>query len=100
MTQDGLIRLGSRVFPRDEGIPPHELDNREFPERPRSSEPDREGEIVTATRPGQIMATPDRSSQAEAVGPARWEFVECGARGLRAFGDEHVRPTQASLRPG
>jgi len=30
VTQDGLIRLGSRVFPRDEGIPPHELDNGEF----------------------------------------------------------------------
>jgi hypothetical protein len=30
VTQDGLIRLGSRVFPRDEGIPPHEYDNGEF----------------------------------------------------------------------
>jgi len=30
VTQDGLIRLGSRVFPRDEPIPPHEYDNGEF----------------------------------------------------------------------
>src|SRR5215208_4540836 len=30
VTQDGLIRLGSRVFPREEGIPPHELANGEF----------------------------------------------------------------------
>jgi acetylglutamate kinase len=30
VTQDGLIRLGSRVFSRDEGIPPHELDNGDF----------------------------------------------------------------------
>jgi acetylglutamate kinase len=30
VTQDGLIRLGSRVFSREEGIPPHELDNGEF----------------------------------------------------------------------
>ena len=30
VTQDGLIRLGSRVFSAAEGIPPHELANGEF----------------------------------------------------------------------
>jgi acetylglutamate kinase len=30
VTQDGLVRLGSRVFSRDEGIPPNELANGEF----------------------------------------------------------------------
>ncbi|QDP96059.1 acetylglutamate kinase [Microlunatus elymi] len=30
VTQDGLIRLGSRVFPAAEGIPPEELANGEF----------------------------------------------------------------------
>ena len=30
VTQDGLVRLGSRVFPRAEGIPPHEYANGEF----------------------------------------------------------------------
>ena len=30
VTQDGLVRLGSRVFPRDEPIPPHEYFNGEF----------------------------------------------------------------------
>jgi acetylglutamate kinase len=30
VTQDGLIRLGSRVFPRDEGIPPNEYGNGDF----------------------------------------------------------------------
>jgi acetylglutamate kinase len=30
VTQDGLIRLGSRVFSRDEGIPPHEYANGDF----------------------------------------------------------------------
>ena len=30
VTQDGLVRLGSRVFPRDEGIPPHEYGNGDF----------------------------------------------------------------------
>ncbi len=30
VTQDGLIRLGSRVFPKAEGIPPHEYANGEF----------------------------------------------------------------------
>ncbi len=30
VTQDGLVRLGSRVFSRDEGIPPHELTNGDF----------------------------------------------------------------------
>jgi acetylglutamate kinase len=30
VTQDGLIRLGSRVFPRDEGIPPSEFANGDF----------------------------------------------------------------------
>jgi len=30
VTQDGLIRLGSRVFSRDQGIPPHEYGNGEF----------------------------------------------------------------------
>ena len=30
VTQDGLIRLGSRVFSRDAGIPPHEFSNGEF----------------------------------------------------------------------
>jgi acetylglutamate kinase len=30
VTQDGLIRLGSRVFSRDEGIPPSEFGNGDF----------------------------------------------------------------------
>jgi len=30
VTQDGLIRLGSRVFSREQGIPPHERANGEF----------------------------------------------------------------------
>ena len=30
VTADGLIRLGSRVFPAAEGIPPHEYTNGEF----------------------------------------------------------------------
>jgi acetylglutamate kinase len=30
VTQDGLVRLGSRVFPAAEGIPPHEYANGEF----------------------------------------------------------------------
>jgi acetylglutamate kinase len=30
VTQDGLIRLGSRVFSRDQGIPPHEVDNGDY----------------------------------------------------------------------
>ena len=30
VTQDGLVRLGSRVFSRAEGIPPHEYANGEF----------------------------------------------------------------------
>lgn len=30
VTQDGLVRLGSRVFSRERGIPPHELTNGEF----------------------------------------------------------------------
>ena len=32
VTQDGLIRLGSRVFSREQGIPPHEYANGEFEE--------------------------------------------------------------------
>ena len=31
VTQDGLVRLGSRVFPREQGIPPHEYANGDFP---------------------------------------------------------------------
>jgi acetylglutamate kinase len=30
VTQDGLVRLGSRVFPADQGIPPHEYANGDF----------------------------------------------------------------------
>jgi acetylglutamate kinase len=30
VTQDGLVRLGSRVFSRDEGIPPAEYANGDF----------------------------------------------------------------------
>jgi acetylglutamate kinase len=30
VTQDGLVRLGSRAFSRDEGIPPHEYANGDF----------------------------------------------------------------------
>ena len=30
VTQDGLVRLGSRAFSRDEGIPPHEYTNGDF----------------------------------------------------------------------
>jgi acetylglutamate kinase len=33
VTQDGLIRLGSRVFPRDQGIPPHEYANGDSTDR-------------------------------------------------------------------
>ena len=40
VTQDGLVRLGSRVFSADRGIPPHEYANGDFggltPERHRS----------------------------------------------------------------
>ena len=30
VTQDGLVRLGSRVFSKHDGIPPHEYHNGEF----------------------------------------------------------------------
>ena len=36
VTQDGLIRLGSRVFSAADGIPPHELANGEFGQLPIS----------------------------------------------------------------
>ena len=38
VTQDGLIRLGSRVFPRDQGIPPHEYSNGEFSGSPLTND--------------------------------------------------------------
>ena len=34
VTQDGLIRLGSRVFSAADGIPPHEIANGEFGQLP------------------------------------------------------------------
>ena len=34
VTQDGLVRLGSRVFSAEEGIPQHEYENGEFEPRP------------------------------------------------------------------
>ncbi len=37
VTADGLIRLGSRAFSREHGIPPHELTNGEFGARPAST---------------------------------------------------------------
>lgn len=40
VTQDGLVRLGSRVFSRDQGIPPHEYANGDY--GPATVEP-REG---------------------------------------------------------
>jgi acetylglutamate kinase len=39
VTADGLIRLGSRVFPAAEGIPPHEYANGEFGPAPLGVEP-------------------------------------------------------------
>jgi acetylglutamate kinase len=39
VTQDGLIRLGSRVFSAADGIPPHELANGEFGPLPIQPEP-------------------------------------------------------------
>ena len=39
VTADGLIRLGSRVFPAAEGIPPHEFANGEFGPAPLGVEP-------------------------------------------------------------
>jgi acetylglutamate kinase len=39
VTQDGLVRLGSRVFPRDVGIPAHEYANGEFTVDPASIVP-------------------------------------------------------------
>jgi acetylglutamate kinase len=30
VTQDGLVRLGSRVFSRDQGIPAHEYANGDY----------------------------------------------------------------------
>jgi len=38
VTQDGLVRLGSRVFPRDQGIPPHEYANGEFSSIPPTTD--------------------------------------------------------------
>jgi acetylglutamate kinase len=38
VTQEGLIRLGSRVFPREEGIPPDEYANGEFGPAPLAPE--------------------------------------------------------------
>ena len=38
VTQDGLVRLGSRVFSRDEGIPPEEYANGEFGPAPVTPE--------------------------------------------------------------
>ena len=52
VTQDGLVRLGSRVFPAAEGIPPHEYANGEFAHpapssrrTTRSVRPDRHAEL-------------------------------------------------------
>ena len=41
VTQDGLVRLGSRVFPADQGIPAHEYANGDFggPAEPSPPEP-------------------------------------------------------------
>ncbi|HEY9290281.1 MAG TPA: acetylglutamate kinase [Microlunatus sp.] len=50
VTQDGLIRLGSRVFPAAEGIPPEELANGEFT-------------IVDATKPAFGTSTDDDSDK-------------------------------------
>jgi acetylglutamate kinase len=43
VTQDGLIRLGSRVFSAVEGIPPHEIANGEFGELPIQAGPATDG---------------------------------------------------------
>ena len=40
VTQDGLVRLGSRAFSRDEGIPPHEYANGDFGPSVMSKEDD------------------------------------------------------------
>ena len=38
VTQDGLVRLGSRVFPAEQGIPPHEYANGDFGPRSAGAE--------------------------------------------------------------
>jgi len=48
VTQDGLIRLGSRVFSAADGIPPHELANGEFGQLP-----------ITPTQPQREDAQPE-----------------------------------------
>jgi acetylglutamate kinase len=56
VTQDGLIRLGSRVFSRDEGIPPHEYDNGEFG-------------AVPISKGGDPLEPPSRAPEEHAVNP-------------------------------
>ena len=80
VTQDGLIRLGSRVFSAAEGIPPHEYANGEFGV----------GGSKHEYRVDQHEQRP--------VGPGGAGLGR-RARRLRAHGDEHLRHPQAGLRP-
>ena len=67
VTQDGLVRLGSRVFPAAQGIPPHEYANGDFgaPSASPSGAPDPEPSALTDTE----RVSPDRR---EDVPPTCW----------------------------
>jgi acetylglutamate kinase len=68
VTADGLIRLGSRVFPAAEGIPPHEYANGDF------------GPALVIGKGGDPLGPPPRAQQ------------HTGARGSMGKGDDPLGP--------
>ncbi len=92
VTQDGLIRLGSRVFSRDEGIPPHEYANGEFgPATCRSRRPD---EHAVTDRPVPTSDQPPSCSAPGRAAARRRCSTAYAHAVMNTFG-----PPEAGLRP-
>ena len=86
VTQDGLVRLGSRVFSADQPIPSARVRQRRLRRRPS---------LRSRTHHDRRY-----DPQPGALGAAGRAGLGGGARRLRARGDEHLRTAQAGLRPG
>ena len=77
VTQDGLVRLGSRVFSAEEGIPQHEYENGEF--EPRTGR-DRGRPSPTTPRPPPSTTRQDSREQRR---HGQRRAGRAGARGVR-----------------
>ena len=80
VTQDGLVRLGSRVFSAEEGIPQHEYANGEFEPGPTRRAPEPHDPRPPRSTTRRTLMSSDVMVTAELTGPAPQGSAACSRR--------------------